>query len=215
MALENQAPIAKEGYIFIGIGVVATALSAVFLSQGLTIFLALLSFFCLWFFRDPKRKVPQDEGFIVSPADGLIVDISSVQEDRFLKKPAIKVSVFLNVFNVHVNRVPVAGKIVDTFYNAGKFLRANVPKASLDNEQNALLIEMKSGKRIVCIQIAGLIARRIVCRAKKGDLFDRGERFGLIRFGSRTDIFLPPETEMRIKVGDKVKGGETVLGMLR
>ena len=215
MALENQAPIAKEGYVFIAIGVVATALSAAFLSQGLTIFLALLSFFCVWFFRDPKRKVPQDEGLIVSPADGLVVDISSVQEDRFLNKPAIKVSVFLNVFNVHVNRVPVAGKIVDVFYNVGKFLRANVPKASLDNEQNALLIEMTSGKRIVCIQIAGLIARRIVCRAKKGDTFDRGERFGLIRFGSRTDLFLPPETEMRIKVGDKVKGGETVLGMLR
>jgi len=215
MALENQAPVAKEGYIFIGIGIVATALSTVFLAQGLTIFLGLLTFFCLWFFRDPKRKVPQDEGLVVSPADGLVVDVSAVQEDRFLNKPAIKVSIFLNVFDVHINRMPAAGRIVDVFYNAGKFLKANVPKASLDNEQNALLIETPNGKRIVCIQIAGLIARRIVCRAKKGDCLDRGERFGLIRFGSRTDLFLPPETEIRIAVGEKVKGGETVVGVLR
>ena len=145
MALENQAPVAKEGYIFIGIGIVATALSTVFLSQGVTIFLGLLTFFCLWFFRDPKRKVPQDEGLVVSPADGLVVDVSAVQEDRFLNKPAIKVSIFLNVFDVHINRMPAAGRIVDVFYNAGKFLKANVPKASLDNEQNALLIETPNG----------------------------------------------------------------------
>jgi len=215
MALENQAPIAKEGYIFIGIGVLATALSYAFFAQGVTVFVGLLTLFCLWFFRDPKRNVPQDEGLLVAPADGKVVDISSVQEDRFLNKPAIKVSIFLNVFNVHVNRVPAAGKIVDIFYNAGKFLNAGVPKASLENEQNALLIETQKGKRIVCIQIAGLIARRIVCWTKKDAQLDRGERFGLIRFGSRVDLFLPTETEIRIAVGDKVKGGETVVGVLR
>lgn len=215
MARETQAPIAKEGYIFIGIGALATALSAVFLAQGVTVFLGLLTFFCLWFFRDPKRKVPQGEGLVVSPADGKVVDISSVQEDRFLHKPAIKVSIFLDVFNVHINRMPTAGKIVDIFYNKGRFFAASVPKASLENEQNAVLLETPSGKRIVCIQIAGLIARRIVCWIKKEDHLDRGERFGLIRFGSRVDIFLPPETEIRIAVGEKVKGGETIVGVLR
>ncbi len=215
MAVENQAPIVKEGYIFIGIGATVTALSYAFLGQASTIFFALLTFFCIWFFRDPKRKVPQGEGLLVSPGDGKIVDISSVQEDRFLKKPAIKISIFLNVFNVHVNRVPVEGKIVDIFYNPGRFFAASVPKASLENEQNAVLIEMQNGKRILCIQIAGLIARRIVCWIKKGAALDRGERFGLIRFGSRVDLFVPPETEIQISMGDKVVGGETILGILR
>ncbi|MFQ5587270.1 MAG: phosphatidylserine decarboxylase family protein [Nitrospiria bacterium] len=215
MALENQAPIAKEGYIFIGIGAVLTAVSFYFLTRPWTIFFGLLTLFCLWFFRDPKRKVPQGEGLLVSPADGKVVDISSVQEDRFLNKPAIKISIFLNVFNVHINRVPAAGKIVDVSYNPGRFLAANVPKASLENEQNAVLIETQNGKRILCIQIAGLIARRIVCWIKKDGVLDRGERFGLIRFGSRVDLFLPPETEIQISMGDKVVGGETVLGIIR
>ena len=215
MALENQAPIAKEGYPFIAIGLAITALCYGMWGQSSAIFPALLTFFCIWFFRDPKRKVPQEDGQLVSPADGKVVDISRVEENRFLNKPAIKVSIFLDVFNVHVNRVPTAGKIIDISYNHGKFLNAGFPKASLENEQNALIIETTSGKKIVCIQIAGLIARRIVCWSKQGDRMDRGERFGLIRFGSRVDLFLPTETEIRISVGDKVKGGETVLGLLK
>lgn len=215
MALENQSPIAAEGYPFIGAGLAATVLAYALLGPSLAIFFGLLTFFCLWFFRDPKRDVPQGEGILVSPADGKIVDISSVQEDRFLNKPAIKVSIFLNVFNVHVNRIPVDGKVTDVFYNAGRFFAANVPKASLENEQNAILVETIQGKRIVCIQIAGLIARRIVCWIKKGDNLDRGERFGLIRFGSRVDLFLPPETEIQVSMGDMVIGGETILGVLR
>lgn len=215
MALENQAPIAKEGYVFIGIGVAVTALSFYVFTPYWTMFFGLVTFFCLWFFRDPKRMVPQGEGLLVSPADGKIVDISSVQEDRFLNKPAIKISIFLNVFNVHINRAPAAGGIADVSYNPGRFLAANVPKASLENEQNAVVIETQNGRRILCIQIAGLIARRIVCWVKKGGTLDRGERFGLIRFGSRVDLFLPPETEIQVSMGDKVVGGETVLGVLR
>ncbi len=215
MALENQAPIAKEGYPFIAIGVAITVLCLGISGWASAIFPILLTFFCIWFFRDPKRKVPQDDGQLVSPADGKVVDISRVEEDRFLNKPAIKVSIFLDVFNVHVNRVPTAGKIVDISYNKGKFLNAGVPKASLENEQNALIIETTSGKKIVCIQIAGLIARRIVCWTQKGDQMDRGERFGLIRFGSRVDLFLPTETEIQISVGDKVVGGETIVGLLK
>lgn len=215
MVSEKQPPIAVEGYPFIGGGLAATVLAYALLGQSWAIFFGLLTFFCLWFFRDPKRDVPQGEGILVSPADGKIVDISSVQEDRFLNKPAIKISIFLNVFNVHVNRIPVAGKVTDVFYNAGRFFAANVPKASLENEQNAILVETAHGKRIVCIQIAGLIARRIVCWIKKGDNLDRGERFGLIRFGSRVDLFLPPETEIQVSMGDRVIGGETILGVLR
>jgi len=215
MAVENQAPIAKEGYFFIAVGLVFTIFGVMIWGPFGASFPFMVTLFCLWFFRDPKRKVPQEENLLVSPADGKIVDISSVQEDRFLKKPAIKISIFLDVFNVHVNRSPVAGKIVGIFYNPGRFFAANVPKASLENEQNALLIETPAGKRIVCIQIAGLIARRIVCWTKDGSSLDRGERFGLIRFGSRVDLFLPPETEIQASMGDKVTGGETVLGVLR
>ena len=215
MAVETQPFIAKEGYVFIGLGMVFTLFGGLLWSLPGALFPGFLTLFCIWFFRDPKRRVPREDGLLVSPADGKVVDISMVEEERFLKKRAIKVSIFLNVFNVHINRTPTAGKIVGIFYNAGRFLAANVPKASLENEQNALLLETPSGKRIVCIQIAGLIARRIVCWVKEGVFLDRGERFGLIRFGSRVDIFLPPETEIRIAKGEKVKGGETVLGVLR
>lgn len=214
MSVEKQPAIAKEGYIFIGIGFIVTLISFFFFGRAWAMFSALLTLFCIWFFRDPKRTVPKDEGLLVSPADGKVVDVTRVEEGRFLKTPAIKVSIFLNVFNVHVNRVPTAGKVIDVFYNPGRFFAANVPKASLENEQNALIMETSGGKKIVCIQIAGLIARRIVCWVKKGGNLVRGERFGLIRFGSRVDLFLPPETDIKISKGEKVIGGETILGYL-
>jgi len=215
VAIENQPPIAKEGYFFIVVGLVFTVFGVVIWGPFGASFPFVVTLFCLWFFRDPKRKVPEGEGLLVSPADGKIVDISSVEETRFLKKPAIKISIFLDVFNVHVNRSPAAGKVLGIFYNPGRFLAANVPKASLENEQNALLIETPGGKRIVCIQIAGLIARRIVCWVQNGGELDRGQRFGLIRFGSRVDLYLPPETELQVALGSKVVGGETVMGVLR
>ena len=215
MALENQAPIAKEGYFFIVVGLVFTIFGVMIWGPFGASFPFVVTLFCLWFFRDPKRKVPQEGDLLVSPADGKIVDIASTEEDRFLKKPAVKISIFLDIFNVHVNRSPTAGKILGIYYNPGRFLAANVPKASLENEQNAVLIETPSGKRILCIQIAGLIARRIVCWAKNGAKLDRGERFGLIRFGSRVDLYLPLETEVQVRVGDKVTGGETVMGVLK
>ncbi len=215
MIKETQFPIAKEGFIFIAVGGLLTSLGGFLLGPvGGGIFGA-LTLFCIWFFRDPHRSIPQSEGVLVSPADGKIVDISRTEESRFLNKPAIKVSIFLNVFNVHINRVPVAGKVIGVFYNAGRFFAANVPKASLENEQNAVVLETPSGKRIVCIQIAGLIARRIVCWIKEESVLNRGERFGLIRFGSRVDLFLPIETEIRVSMGQKVRGGETILGILR
>lgn len=215
MKEERQFPIAKEGFIFIGTGAVLTLLGGLLLGSVIGGVFGALTLFCVWFFRDPRRSVPQTEGALVSPADGKIVDISRTEEGRFLNKPAIKISIFLNVFNVHINRVPVAGKVIGIFYNAGRFFAANVPKASLENEQNAVVMETPTGKRVVCIQIAGLIARRIVCWIKEGSVLNRGERFGLIRFGSRVDLFLPIETEIRVSMGQKVRGGETILGILR
>ncbi len=214
MKQETQFPIAKEGFIFIGIGATLTLLGGSF-SLSLGIFLCLLTFFCAYFFRDPRRTPPEGEGLLVSPGDGIVVDVSMVHEDRFLKSQAVKVSIFLNVFNVHVNRIPISGKVAGIFYNPGRFFVANVPKASLENEQNAVVLETHAGKRIVCVQIAGFIARRIVCWIKEGERLCHGERFGLIRFGSRVDLFLPLESEIRISKGDKVVGGKTIVGLLK
>ncbi len=212
---EEQFPVVKEGFIFIGISAILTLAAALWGGWAAAVVPGLITLFCIYFFRDPRRVVPQGENLLVSPADGKVVDVSRSEEQRFMKKPAIKISIFLNIFNVHVNRVPVAGKVVGIFYNAGRFFAANAPKASLENEQNALILETAGGKRVVCIQIAGLIARRIVCWVKEGSVADRGERFGLIRFGSRVDLFLPIETEILVSEGDHVKGGETILGVLR
>ncbi|HIE64518.1 MAG: phosphatidylserine decarboxylase family protein [Nitrospira sp.] len=212
---DRRFPIAKEGFVFIGIAGNLILPASLYLGWAGGIFLSVLTLFCTYFFRDPERVIPKGEGVLVSPADGKIVDISSTEEGRFLKKPAIKISIFLDIFNVHVNRSPVAGKVLDIIYNKGRFFAANVPKASLENEQNALILETDSGKKIVCIQIAGLIARRIVCKTNLGETLQRGERFGLIRFGSRVDLYLPIETEVRVSKGDKVLGGESVIGVLR
>ncbi len=210
-AAESHFPIAKEGFVFIGLSALFTWLTW---GTPAGVFFALLTAFCLCFFRDPRRVVPTGKDLLVSPGDGKVVDVSRVEEGRFLKTPAIKISIFLNVFDVHVNRAPVAGKVIGVFYNPGRFFAANVPKASLENEQNAVLMETASGVRIVCIQIAGLIARRIVCRTQAGMTLFRGERFGLIRFGSRVDVYLPLSADVRVTVGERVRGGETILGML-
>jgi len=209
---ESHFPVAKEGFVFVGLFALLTGLTWGTVAGP---FFGVLTAFCLYFFRDPRRCVPTGANILVSPGDGKVVDVSRVEEGRFLKKQAIKISIFLNVFDVHVNRVPVAGSVVGVFYNPGRFFAANVPKASLENEQNALLLETVSGARIVCIQIAGLIARRIVCRVKAGMMLRSGERFGLIRFGSRVDLYLPLSADVRVAVGDRVRGGETIVGVLQ
>lgn len=175
------------------------------------IFFLLLTAFVVWFFRNPERDIPSDENSIVSPADGKVIVIGRVFDDRFLKTDALKISIFMNVFNVHVNRIPTSGKVLGVFYNPGKFFSADKDKASLENEQNALLIEAKNGKKFVVNQIAGLIARRIVCYAKPGDSIEKGRRFGMIRFGSRLDVYLPTDCKIDVNVGDKVKAGSSIL----
>src|SRR6266550_3882483 len=170
----------------------------------------LLAAFCLWFFRDPERMVPQDAGAIVSPGDGKVTDISSVLANGSERK---RISIFLNVFNVHVNRSPIAGVIRDVRYQKGKFLNAMGANSAEENEQNIVTVEGE-GRTVVFKQIAGLIARRIVFNFKVGDRVACGERVGLIKFGSRVDVLFDRDAEIQVKRGDRVKGGATVLALL-
>ncbi len=208
-----RIPIAKEGYMFILPLAVLTGIFWALSWLWVTGLFAGLFLFVTWFFRDPERSIPEDPNAIVSAGDGRVVEI--VQEkDPLLDGVYTRVSVFLNVFNVHVNRVPIAGKIQATRYNPGKFLNAASHKASLDNEQSAILLN-NGHVTILVKQIAGLIARRIVCWAKEGDEYQRGQRFGLIRFGSRVDIFLPEGTDIKVEIGDIVSGGSSIIGYLK
>jgi phosphatidylserine decarboxylase len=205
-------PLAREGYVFfVPVGIVALMLAALSFYWAAAVFF-LLFLFIVNFFRDPNRIIPQEKNAIISPADGKVVEIVK-ENDPFLNQPSTRVSVFLNVFDVHINRIPISGRIENLTYNKGKFLNAASPKASLDNEQTALLID-DGRHKVVVKQIAGLIARRIVCWAKVGDEFKSGERFGLIRFGSRADIFVPEGSRLTISLGDRVAGGADIIGYL-
>jgi len=207
-----RIPIAKEGYPFIAPLGLLTLLLLLFGLEWLAAVVGLLFLFVVYFFRDPEREIPGEAKAVVSPADGKVVEITT-EEDPFMGKSFTRISIFLNVFNVHVNRVPVGGVIAETRYNPGKFMNAFNDKASLDNEQNILLL--RDGESEVLVkQIAGLIARRIVCWVKPGDRVEKGQRFGLIRFGSRVDVFLPPESTLKIALGDKLKGGSSIMGYL-
>lgn len=209
-----RIPLAREGYPFILASVFVT-IASWFIFQPAVFILILWTVFVIWFFRDPDRDIPSDENAIISPADGKVIIIGKVFEDRILKAEAIKISIFMNVFNVHVNRAPASGKVLKIIYNHGKFFPADKDKASLENEQNALLIELKNGKRLVVNQIAGLIARRIVCYVKPEDGVEKGQRFGMIRFGSRLDIYIPTDCRTNVKVGDKVSAGVSIIGYWR
>jgi phosphatidylserine decarboxylase len=208
-----RIPIAKDGYVFIFPLAVLTGIFWALSWFWVTGLFVGLFLFVTWFFRDPERSVPEDPNAIVSPGDGKIVEIIS-EKDPLLDEAYTRVSIFLNVFNVHVNRVPISGKIQATRYNPGKFFNAASHKASLDNEQSAILLN-NGHVTILVKQIAGLIARRIVCWAKEGDEYQRGQRFGLIRFGSRVDIFLPEGTDIRVAIGDIVNGGSSIIGYLK
>lgn len=166
--------------------------------------------FCLYFFRDPERRPPPGENLVVSPADGRVLEVVTTREEQFLLAPATRVSIFMSPLDVHVNRSPVAGAIELVRHTAGKFGAAFQDKASLDNERNAVVLQSGS-RRYVVVQIAGALARRIVCRRRPGDRLGRGERFGMIMFGSRVDLFLPPEVTPRVAKGDRVVAGVTVV----
>jgi phosphatidylserine decarboxylase len=209
---QNQWPIAKEGLPFL----IPSALLTIFLGgMGWRVLMALgilVTLFIAFFFRNPKRKIPSLQNIILSPADGRIVYVGECEEDRFLREKALKVSIFMSLFDVHVNRAPATGKVLDRSYHPGRFHVASVEKASLLNEQNAFVLETEDRLRILLIQIAGFVARRIVCYAKAGDTLRKGEIFGLIRFGSRIDLYLPTEVKPIVRVGQHVKGGESIIG---
>jgi phosphatidylserine decarboxylase len=197
----------RDGYYYAGLLLVAAVLVGILTAPAWGVPCVLLAAFFLWFFRDPERAIPDTEGAIVSPADGKVTDVSSVSLDG---KTWTRVSIFLNVFDVHVNRSPIAGTIRDVRYQRGKFLNAMNQACADLNEQNAVRIEGE-GQTIVLKQIAGLLARRIVFNKKVGDQVGRGERVGLIKFGSRTDIFFDPAAKLNVDKGDRVRGGASVL----
>ena len=212
-------PIHKEGYPFILIGIVLTVLAGYFSQFFGWIFLILTLWVC-YFFRDPERVTPVADGLVISPADGrvnLIATVLPPPELDLPQVPTLRVSVFMNVFDCHVNRVPVAGRIGQIHYTPGLFLNAELDKASDDNERNGMVIETTHAgqpKRVGVVQIAGLVARRIVGFVSAGDTRQVGERFGLIRFGSRVDVYLPVGTRVLVGLGQKAVAGETVLADL-
>jgi phosphatidylserine decarboxylase len=196
--------------IYYGLALIAVAALVVWLAvPALAAVPLLLAAFFLWFFRDPERRIPAIQGAIVSPADGKVTDISSVDANG---EERTRISIFLNVFDVHVNRSPVSGVIEDVRYHKGKFSNAMSPESAEANEQNVVTLRSDAGT-VVFKQIAGLLARRIVFTKKVGDTLERGERVGLIKFGSRTDVIFPSNVEMKVRVGDRVKGGSTVLAI--
>jgi len=200
----------RDGYYY-GIGSAIAAALIIWLAWWpLAIPVLLLGAFCLWFFRDPERQIPSQPGAIVSPGDGKVTDISIINPSV---NPQARISIFLNVFNVHVNRSPIAGVIRDVQYQRGKFLNAMGPNSADENEQNIVTVEGE-GRTVVFKQIAGLIARRIVFNLKVGDTVARGQRVGLIKFGSRVDVLFDSDAAVQVKPGDHVKGGATVLAVL-
>ncbi len=204
--------IAREGWPFLG-GAVAVAVLVTFFSGAWSIPFWIIALFVLQFFRDPARVVPQKPNAVLSPADGRIVVVEKTQ-DPYAGREALKISVFMNVFNVHSNRAPVDGRIENMQYFPGKFVNADLDKASTENERNALTIITAGGQVVTCVQVAGLIARRILCYVKTGDVLNRGQRYGFIRFGSRVDVYLPLTASPKVTVGDKVAATETILAEL-
>ncbi len=218
--MNNSSPFAREGYPFIAYAAGLTTLLSVaswrldstvlYIPAGISL---LLTLFVLYFFRNPERTTPADSAAVIAPADGVVI-VSEVVPETPLGAQALKISIFMSVFSVHVNRVPFDGKVIDTFHHGGKFFDARDGRASCENERNGIVLEIAGGIRIAFVQIAGLVARRIISYPRIGDLLVHGERYGLIRFGSRVDVYLPPGTEPLVRLGDKTVAGETVLARI-
>lgn len=205
--------IAREGWPFLaGITIIAVLVSH-FIGGFVSFLVWIVALFVLQFFRDPGREIPQDKGAVLSPADGRVIKVERTQ-DVYGQREAILVSVFMNVFNVHSNRSPVDGKIERVQYFPGKFVNADLDKASSENERNAIVLFTPEGQTVTFVQVAGLIARRILCYVKAGDELSRGQRYGFIRFGSRVDVYLPLDASVKVSIGDKVSATTTVLAVL-
>ncbi len=207
-------PIAREGYPFILFCGFITLICSILGYPAPALAGLLATAFVTSFFRDPSRIPPEDLDSVVCPADGKVIVIEEIFDDRFLQQQVIKISIFMNVFNVHVNRIPYPGTVQDIRFKPGKFYSADKDKAALHNEYCAVTIATASGQHYGVVQVAGLIARRIVCWAEQGDQVVSGQRYGLIRFGSRVDLYLPPGTEIMVNKGQKVSAGVTALARM-
>lgn len=204
---------APEGYPFIGFFALLTVIVYFAGGQWIALLPFSLTLFMQYFFRDPDRTPPDGDNLFISPADGTIIKIEKVYENRQLKGETVEISIFMSPLNVHVNRAPCDGKVEEVIHTKGRFLSAFKDEASIQNENIAMLLNTKHG-RILVRQVAGFVARRAVCRVKPGDALRKGERYGLIKFSSRLDVYLPVNTGIKVKLGDKVKAGETVLGAI-
>ena len=214
--VNNKLPVAREGIPFIFSSLVITVIFLLFNFLFPGLFFALLTIFIANFFRDPDRFKEIQDNEVLSPADGTVINFWNLDAaNNPLGEKAIKISIFMSVFNVHVNRIPISGEILDTSYHPGKFFSANLDKASEENENNVITLKTQNGKKIVFTQIAGLIARRIVCWINIHDSVKAGQRFGMIRFGSRLDVYIPAGSDVAVKPGTKVRAGESTLGYLK
>ncbi|MBW2485791.1 MAG: phosphatidylserine decarboxylase family protein [Deltaproteobacteria bacterium] len=209
---QTAFPVARAGYPPIFAAAFVTLILALLGMTYLTLLGLLVTFCFCGFFRDPDRVIPNQPDAIVSPADGKVISVGPVDGTSFCEGSCQKISIFMSVFNVHVNRVPFDGKVKRVGYYPGKFFSANLDKASLQNEHNAVFLETAEGKQFCTVQVAGLIARRIICKVQSGDDVCKGQRFGMICFGSRLDVYLPDDVEIKVTVGDKVKAGSSVIG---
>jgi phosphatidylserine decarboxylase len=207
-------PVAKEGIPFIMVAAGGTLAAGWMGWTAIAGAAGLLTLFISWFFRNPPRTIPQGSRIVVAPGDGKVIAVEEEFEPRYLKDRSVRVTIFLNVFDVHINRIPCEGIVENVQYQPGQFLVASKPEATIKNEQNAVMIKTVQGAKVLCVQVAGLIARRIICWVSPKDPAVLGERFGLIRFGSRMDTFLPMGSVIKVAIGDRVKGGESILGEL-
>lgn len=204
--------IAVEGFTYLFIGGALAWLTAIFGWTLLSVLTGMVTIAIAFFFRDPERRIPTEVGSIVSAADGTVLEVEETHEPHFLEEDTQRVSTFLSLFDCHINRFPVEGKVIGTKYFEGRFEAANLKRASFDNERLATLIETPDGLKFVVVQIAGLLARRIVAYNGVGDEINKGDRMGMIKFGSRVDVYMPKEIEITVKAGDKIKGGESIIG---
>jgi phosphatidylserine decarboxylase len=214
--MQNQDMVfAKEGHAWVFTSAILFMATLPLGRWWISLPLGLLTVFSAWFFRNPEREVPPDEDAYISPADGRVLKVSEVYEDRYLFRNMKKIEIFMSPMNVHVNRIPRTGVVKDAIYSKGKFVNASLDKASSDNEQNAVIVKDEQGREYMFVQIAGLIARRIVSYVRAGKEVVKGQRMGLIKFGSRLDVYLPPEATVVVLPRDRVRAGESILGRLK
>ena len=211
---EARIPIAREGYPFIAFVAFVCLIFALLEYDLAALATLVLTGFVVYFFRDPDRISPEDDDAVVSPADGKVILVEKIFDDRFVNEHVYKISIFMSVFDVHVNRTPYTGKVEKIVYTPGSFYAANTDQGGLANENCGLVLSTGKNFQYAVVQIAGLVARRIICWVEKGDTIERGRRFGMIRFGSRVDIYLPQNLQLEIRSGQRVRAGETVIGYL-